>query len=109
MRHLARKHQPGAMTHSARNDTLSAHDVTKTYGLPPALTSALAGVNLTIRPGESVAIMGPSGSGKTTLLHCLAGVLPPTTGHVLWAGTAVGARSGGDRTRLRGRDVGARI
>ena len=106
MRHLSRKHQSGTMTHSAHTDTLSAHDVTKTYGRPPALTSALAGVNLTIRPGESVAIMGPSGSGKTTLLHCLAGVLPPTTGHVLWAGKDVGAMSDGDRTRLRRSDFG---
>lgn len=47
----------------------------------------LAGIDLTIRPGESVAIVGPSGCGKTTLLHVLLGILPPTEGDVLVGGT----------------------
>lgn len=48
-------------------------------------TVALAGVDLAVRPGESVAAMGPSGSGKSTLLHCLAGIEPPDVGEV-WLG-----------------------
>jgi putative ABC transport system ATP-binding protein len=57
---------------------LSAAGLAKAYGP----TRALAGVDLTIRAGESVAIMGPSGSGKTTLLHVLSGVLAPDSGSV---------------------------
>jgi ATP-binding cassette subfamily B protein RaxB len=39
-------------------------------------------VNLTVAPGETVAIVGPSGCGKTTLLKVLLGLLPPTDGEV---------------------------
>lgn len=49
-------------------------------------TVALAGVDLDLRNGESVAIMGTSGSGKTTLLHCLAGIITPDSGEVTFNG-----------------------
>ncbi|ADV46832.1 ABC transporter ATP-binding protein [Nitratifractor salsuginis] len=39
-------------------------------------------VSMTIRAGESVAVMGRSGSGKSTLLHTLAGLIPPLEGEV---------------------------
>ena len=39
-----------------------------------------------VAAGEIVAIMGPSGSGKSTLLHCLAGVLQPDSGEVVFDG-----------------------
>jgi len=40
-------------------------------------------IDLTIKPGETVALVGPSGCGKTTLLKILVGLLPPTEGQVL--------------------------
>ncbi len=43
---------------------------------------ALAGVDLDVRAGESLALTGRSGSGKTTLLHVLAGLVLPTVGTV---------------------------
>jgi putative ABC transport system ATP-binding protein len=80
---------------------LSASGLTKTYGS----ATALAGVDVAIAPGESVAIMGASGSGKTTLLHCLAGIVRPDTGAVVLA-TAHGpvevtALGEAERSRLR--------
>ena len=57
---------------------ITAGNVTKHFNQ----TYALAGVDLTISLGESLAIMGPSGSGKTTLLHCLAGIISPDSGRI---------------------------
>ncbi|WP_262851255.1 ABC transporter ATP-binding protein [Mumia quercus] len=88
------------------NAPLVATDLVQTYGEGPTATHALAGVSLTVAPGESLAIMGPSGSGKTTLLHCLAGVIRPTSGSVTWQGSDLAALSDRRRTALRRSDFG---
>ncbi|GGC05754.1 peptidase domain-containing ABC transporter [Pseudoduganella buxea] len=56
------------------------------------------GVNLTIAPGESVAIVGPSGCGKSTLMNVLLGILPSTSGSVHIGGLSV-ASNGLDTLR----------
>jgi ABC-type multidrug transport system fused ATPase/permease subunit len=48
---------------------------------------ALAGIDLTIRAGEIVAVVGPNGCGKTTLLSLVPRFLDPTRGRLLWDGT----------------------
>ena len=40
--------------------------------------------HLALAAGEVIGISGPSGSGKTSLLHCLAGLMRPTSGAILW-------------------------
>jgi putative ABC transport system ATP-binding protein len=85
---------------------LSARGVAKSYGQ----TTALAGVDLDIAPGESVAVMGASGSGKTTLLHCLAGIVPPDTGSIRFAQPTGSLELSGmtdrERSRLRRESFG---
>ena len=49
-------------------------------------TNALENINLTIRPGEKLAVVGLNGAGKTTLVKLLCGFYDPTQGHVLLNG-----------------------
>ena len=60
---------------------------TKRFGHGDATVTALDHVELTITPGQLVALHGPSGSGKTTLLNLVAGLDTPDTGTVTTCGT----------------------
>ncbi|WP_336628391.1 MULTISPECIES: ABC transporter ATP-binding protein [unclassified Microbacterium] len=86
---------------------VEAQGLIKSFGS----TRALAGVDLRIASGESVAIMGASGSGKTTLLHVLAGITRPDGGRVTFLPPAggvveVSALSESARSRLRRESFG---
>jgi cobalt/nickel transport system ATP-binding protein len=59
----------------------------------PDGSAALAGVDLTVMPGERVAILGPNGAGKTTFVLQLNGMLEGGEGHVTVGGTLLGART----------------
>ncbi len=60
-----------------------------TYQYPTGKQTALSGVDLEIRRGESVALVGPSGAGKSTLADVMLGVLQPTGGRILVDGQDV--------------------
>src|SRR6266436_7127533 len=50
---------------------------------------ALDRVDLSVQPGELVALAGENGAGKTTLVRCIAGDIAPTSGHILLSGRPV--------------------
>lgn len=63
-------------------------------------------LDLTLQPGEYVAIMGPSGSGKSTLLNVLGGLLRADTGDITLEGVALNSLDDSALTRLRRRRIG---
>jgi energy-coupling factor transport system ATP-binding protein len=69
--------------------SIEVHRVSFTY---PGGVQALDGIDLSIRPGETLGIIGQNGSGKSTLVRHLNGLLRPTEGRILLDGTTVGRR-----------------
>jgi lipoprotein-releasing system ATP-binding protein len=83
-----------------------AEDVWRVFETGPEQLTVLRGVNLTVQPGELVAILGPSGTGKSTLLHILGALDRPTRGRVLLDSEDVFRYSEYLLPELRNRKVG---
>ncbi|MFS8665390.1 MAG: amino acid ABC transporter ATP-binding protein [Limnochordales bacterium] len=62
---------------------------------------ALAGVSLTVAPGETVVVMGPSGCGKSTLLRCINRLTDWDAGEIYFAGKPIGPMDGAAVRALR--------
>lgn len=78
----------------------------KRYAEGGTAVDVLTDVNLSVGPGDQVAIVGASGSGKSTLLHLLGGLDVPTQGEVYVTGVNMAHLSEAERGRLRNQALG---
>jgi putative ABC transport system ATP-binding protein len=85
---------------------LELHDITRVYSMGDTAVHALRGIDLTVAPGEMVAIMGTSGSGKSTMLNILGCLDVPTGGRYLLDGIAVETMSKPQLADLRNAKLG---
>jgi putative ABC transport system ATP-binding protein len=85
---------------------VAVRDLRRVYPLAEEPVVALAGVSLTIEPGEFVAVMGASGSGKSTFMH-IAGFLDrPTSGYYAFNGRDVTQLAEDALADIRSRELG---
>ena len=73
---------------------------------PEGTLTILRDINLSVKPGESLAVVGVSGSGKSTLLGLLAGLDMPTQGKVILNGNDISILDEDGRARIRSQSVG---
>ncbi|HRK38438.1 MAG TPA: ATP-binding cassette domain-containing protein, partial [Burkholderiaceae bacterium] len=89
-----------------KSPVLQALGLTKRFVEGRLDVTVLQGVDLTVRSGDTLAIVGASGSGKSTLLHLLGGLEAPTQGTVQLMGQALSALNAQQQGELRNRHLG---
>jgi len=85
---------------------IELREISKTYQMGKVEVKALAGVSVSIKRGEFVAIMGPSGSGKSTLMHIMGLLDRPDTGTYALSGKPLTGLTEEQLAVIRNRLVG---
>ncbi|MDR1835455.1 MAG: ABC transporter ATP-binding protein [Fusobacteriaceae bacterium] len=83
-------------------ELLRLENISKIYGA----VKALQNIDLTVAPGEWIAIMGPSGSGKTTLMNIIGCMDKPTKGKIILDGVDISRESDKGLTEIRRDKIG---
>jgi putative ABC transport system ATP-binding protein len=86
--------------------SIELRQVVKKFETAAGKVTVLKGIDLSLYPGEFVAVIGKSGSGKSTLLNMITGIDHPTSGEVVIAGTRIYEMNESKRALWRGRNLG---
>ena len=107
MARRVRREAPGtaALTPVAPH-AVEVRQLGKCYGEAAGEVDALRDIDLTVGPGEFVALMGPSGSGKSTLLHLVGAIDSPSSGRVIVEGRDLASFSAREAADYRNHQVG---
>ena len=85
---------------------VEAQNIEKSFYTPAGELKILRGVDLSIKPGEVIAIVGASGVGKSTFLHVLGTLDRPTSGKVFYEGADIFSKDNGSLALFRNRTIG---
>lgn len=88
------------------NDVYSLRGVGKSYEQGMETVEVLRSVDMTVRPGDSVAIVGASGSGKSTLLQLMGTLDTPSAGAILFQDRDISALGWQERAAIRNKNIG---
>lgn len=100
----------GTPAHSQSEPLLQVRDLQVAFRSSTGMVPAVRGANLTLYPGQSVAVVGESGSGKSTMAAAVIGLLPGTGrvtgGEIRFAGKDITHASAKEYQALRGSEIG---
>jgi lipoprotein-releasing system ATP-binding protein len=85
---------------------LELKNIHKSFELDGNTINVLNGIDVTVDPGETIAIIGASGAGKSTLMNIMGTLEPPSSGTVAFEGQDVGTMDESRICRLRNREIG---
>ncbi|NRA01847.1 MAG: ABC transporter ATP-binding protein [Myxococcales bacterium] len=85
---------------------LRARALTKSFAIGDRTLDVLQGIDLVVRPGETLGILGVSGSGKSTLLHILGGLERPSSGQLSYGDLDIYELEEAEAARFRSAHVG---
>jgi lipoprotein-releasing system ATP-binding protein len=85
---------------------LELKNIYKSFALNGNTINVLNGIDITVNPGETMAIIGASGAGKSTLMNIMGTLEPPSTGTVAFEGQDVGTMNESRICYLRNREIG---
>jgi len=94
------------MSHATARDGITVEGLEKSFVKGGNRVDVLRGVDLSLAPGDRLAIVGQSGSGKSTFLHILGTLDRPTAGRIAFGGRDVFERSDAALDALRNREIG---
>jgi putative ABC transport system ATP-binding protein len=98
--------QETQMSTNQQTPVIAVHGISKVYRMGTTEVAALREVDLTVMPGEFIAVMGTSGSGKSTLMNILGCLDTPTSGSYLLDGVRVDGMTRNALADLRNEKLG---